>query len=82
MTNQIKYLLAPFALSVLVGCGKPEASKPSMKERNPEAWKKFCERVRSGEFAESFKEGGIERGTDPEEIAQGIRNAEWSCEDK
>ena len=25
MTNQIKYLLVPLALSVLVGCGKPEA---------------------------------------------------------
>ena len=26
MTNQIKYLLAPLALSVLVGCGEPEAN--------------------------------------------------------
>ena len=76
MTNQIKYVLAPLALCLLAGCGKPEAGKPSIAERNPEAWERFCERVRSGEYAEN----AIEQGADPEEVAQGIRNAERSCE--
>ena len=26
MTNQLKYVLAPFALSVVVGCGEPESN--------------------------------------------------------
>ena len=43
MTNQIKYLLAPLALSVLVGCGKPEAnSEEKTLEEQCEAYYSGC----------------------------------------
>ena len=49
MTNQIKYLLAPLALSVLVGCGKPEANS---EEKTLE---EQCEAYYSGQMAKNME---------------------------
>ena len=62
MTNQIKYLLAPLALSVLVGCGKPEANS---EEKTLE---EQCEAYYSGQMAKNM-EYAVERGSLSQENA-------------
>ena len=48
MTNQLKYVLVPLALSVLVGCGEPEANS---EEKTLE---EQCEAYYSGQMAKNF----------------------------
>ena len=62
MTNQIKYLLIPLTLSVLAGCGEPEANS---EEKTLE---EQCEAYYSGQMAENF-EFGVENGRFTQEEA-------------
>ena len=66
MTNQIKYVLAPLALSVLVGCGEPEvnceAKEMGIITAFLQPMEKQCEQYYSGQMAKVFEcavEGGL-----------------------
>lgn len=80
MTNKIKYLLVPLALSVLAGCGEPEANseKKTLKEQ--------CDLYYSGQMAKNM-EYAVEGGSLTQEQADSFykltaERMERECKDK
>lgn len=62
MTNRIRYLLVPLALSALAGCGEPEA------QSEQKTLEEQCELYFSGQMAKNM-EYAVERGSLSQENA-------------
>ena len=86
MTYQIKYLLVPIALSLLAGCGKPEADNPSINKSEEQKLEEMCEAYRSGQMAKNFELAVAGGRLTPEDADRFLKlaedRAERQCEGK
>ena len=71
MTDQIKYLLVPLALSLMAGCGEPEANNPGADL--PESQKTPYEKLVSGGIQYRHSSEAAEFG---EEVCRAMLQAE------